>query len=109
MATDQEQAMHRVLGKTIVTIDPTISLRTKFGEIKEKGFAGAPVGVLTLVAAYVITRQLKTKFIDEICEGVRNVFKDKELLEKMVTQSFHYKSIDEWLADLESILPEEET
>ena len=77
MATDQEQAMHRVLGKTIVTIDPTISLRTKFGEIKEKGFAGAPVGVLTLVAAYVITRQLKTKFIDEICEGVRNVFKDK--------------------------------
>ena len=107
MATEQEQAMHRVLGKTVVTIDPTISFRTKFGEIKQAGFAGAPVGVLKLVAEYVITRQLKTKIIDEICEGVRNVFKDKELLEKMVTESFHYNSIDEWLADLETILPEE--
>jgi F420-dependent methylenetetrahydromethanopterin dehydrogenase len=109
MSTKQEQAMHRVLGKIIVTIDPTLSLRTKFGEIKQASFAGAPVGVLKLVAEYVITRQLMTKIIDEICEGVRTVFKDKDLLHKMVTESFHYNSIDEWLADLETILPEEGT
>lgn len=106
---DTELVIKRLLSELIVTIDPSISLRTKFGKIHQKEFAGAPVGVLTLLGAYVITSDVKKKIIEGLCESIRNTFKDKDLLEKMATLSFHYNSIDEWLVDLESILPEEET